>query len=307
MSADKSHDDTVEIPAADPSAVGPWPDTRSSRVRVDLGAATHRGHVRAANEDHYLVVRFGRALETVLTSLPPGQLPARAEEVGYGLLVADGIGGSAGGEVASRTAISLLVSLVLDTPDWVLSTEPQAAQEMMRRTAERYRRIHEALSERGRADPELARMGTTMTLAVSLGTSLIIGHVGDSRAYLFREGRLCQLTRDHTLVQAMVDLGQLTVEQAARHPSRHVLTASLGGGGGSYEGDFQRLWLADGDQLLLCTDGLTNMVDGGAIMAALRDAATADEACQALVTAALNKGGKDNVTVALARYRLAPE
>jgi serine/threonine protein phosphatase PrpC len=305
MKPKKSSDDTVEIPAVGPSSHGLWPDSGSTRMQVDLAAASHRGHVRKTNEDHYLVVRFGRVLETVLTSLPAGQLPARAEEVGYGLLVADGIGGSAGGELASRTAISMLVSLVLHTPDWVLSTEEQAAEEVLRRFADRYRRIHEALRERGRADPELARMGTTMTLAANLGTSLIIGHVGDSRAYLFRDGRMCQLTRDHTLVQSLVDMGQLTPDQAARHPCRHVLTASLGGGGHSYEGDFQRLWLADGDQLLLCTDGLTNMVGGAAIMAALRGAASSDEACQALVAAALNNGGKDNVTVALARYRFA--
>jgi protein phosphatase len=306
MNAEKCSDDTVEMPALGPSSHGLWPDTGSTRVQVDLAAASHQGHVRSTNEDHYLVLRVGRVLETLLTSLPPDQLPSRAEEVGYALLVADGIGGSAGGELASRTAISMLVSLMLHTPDWILSTEPHAVEQVMWRFADRYRRIDEALREQGRADPELARMGTTMTLAGSLGTSLVIGHIGDSRAYLFRDGRMCQLTRDHTLVQALVDMGQLTPDQAARHPCRHVLTASLGGGGQGYEGDFQRAWLADGDQLLLCTDGLTNMVDGAAIMAILRGAASSDEACRALVAAALNNGGKDNVTVALARYRIAP-
>jgi serine/threonine protein phosphatase PrpC len=299
----KSGEDTVEIPVPSPSALGLWPDTGSARVQVDLGAATHQGHVRSANEDHYLVLRVGRALETLLTSLPATDLPARAEEVAYGLLVADGIGGAAGGELASRTAISLLVSLILHTPDWILSTGQEATEAVMRRIAERYRRIHAALREQGRADPDLSRMGTTMTLAGSLGNSVIIGHIGDSRAYLLRDGRMCQLTRDHTLVQALLDMGQLTPEQAARHPCRHVLTASLGGGSQNCEGDFHRAWLADGDQLLLCTDGLTNMVDAAGIMAILRQAASADEACKALVAAALANGGKDNVTVALARYR----
>jgi protein phosphatase len=303
MSADKSDNDTGEMPAMRPAPHGLWPDTGSARVQVDLAAASHQGHVRSANEDHYLVLRFGRSLETLLTSLPAGQVPARAEEVGYGLFVADGIGGAAGGELASRTAISMLVSLLLQTPDWVLSPEPQDAEEVLRRTEERYRRIHEALSEQGRADPELARMGTTMTMAGSLGPSLVVCHVGDSRAYVFRRGRLFQLTRDHTFVQALLDLGMLTPAEAAGHPGSHILTSSLGGGENVYQGDFQHAWLADGDQLLLCTDGLTNMVDGAAIMAILRDAATADAACQALVAAALTNGGKDNVTVALARYR----
>ncbi len=87
---------------------------------------------------------------------------------------------------------------------------------------------------------------------------------------------------------------------------RHVLIRSLGGGEHNLEGDFQRFWLADGDQLLLCTDGLTNMVDDAAIASLLAGAATSEEACQALVAAALDKGGKDNVTVALARYRFPP-
>jgi protein phosphatase len=100
----------------------------------------------------------------------------------------------------------------------------------------------------------------------------------------------------------MVDLGQLSAEEAARHPKRNVLIRSLGGQVPNVEGDFQRVWLAHGDQLLLCTDGLTNMVDDAAIASLLDSAATSNEACQALVAAALDKGGIDNVTVALARY-----
>ena len=104
-----------------------------------------------------------------------------------------------------------------------------------------------------------------MTLACSFGAGVVIGHVGDSRVYLFRGGRLHQLTRDHTYVQALMDLGQLNAAEAARHPLRHVLTRSLGGSEHGAEGDFQRAQLADGDQLLLCTDGLTNMVDDATV------------------------------------------
>jgi protein phosphatase len=100
-----------------------------------------------------------------------------------------------------------------------------------------------------------------------------------------------------------MDLGLLSADDAARHPLRHVLTRSLGGSQSGAEGDFQRAWLADGDQLLLCTDGLTNMVDDAAVGSILGGSASADGACQALVAAALENGGKDNVTVALARYR----
>jgi protein phosphatase len=302
MRPDKSDADTVEILLAKALSQPQGPDTGSSRVQVDIAAQTHQGLLRSANEDHYLVMRLRRTLDTLLTSLPSDQVPARAEEVGYGLLVADGVGGAAAGEMASRLALSTLVGLILHTPDWILSDEEQEMDRLTQRLADHYRRIHAALLGEGRGDPSLAGMGTTMTLAGSLGASAVIGHIGDSRAYLFRGSKLLQLTRDHTLVQTLVDLGQLSAEEAARHPMRHVLIRSLGGREGNIEGDFQRVWLGDGDQLLLCTDGLTNMVDDTAIAALLGGAATSQEACQALVAAALDKGGTDNVTVALARY-----
>jgi protein phosphatase len=281
----------------------PWPDTGSTRVRVDLAALSHTGLVRSRNEDHFLVLRFGRFLETVLTSLPAGEVPARADELGYALLVADGIGGNAGGELASRLALSTLVHLVLLTPDWILSEEPAETDQVMQRFADRFLRIQAALRERARAEPAVAGMGTTMTLAGTLGATAVIGHIGDSRAYLLHGGKLTRLTHDHTLAQSLVDIGQLAQEQAAGHPWSHMLTRSFSSGDTTYDGDFQRVALAEGDQLLLCTDGLTNMVDEAAITAILQSASSADAACRTLVATALNQGGKDNVTVALARYQ----
>jgi protein phosphatase len=303
MQPDKHSADTVKIPAAKALGQPLGPETGSARVQVDIAAQSHQGLVRSANEDHYLLLRVGRTLETLGTSLPSEQVPARAEEVGYGLLVADGVGGAAAGETASRLALSTLVGLILHTPDWIMSDEAQDAERVMQRFADRYRRVHAVLLEGGLGDPNLAGMGTTMTLAASLGASAVIGHIGDSRAYLFRGGKLHRLTRDHTWAQTMVDLGQLSTEEAARHPMRHALVRSLGGRQGDVEGDFHRAWLADGDHLLLCTDGLTNMVDDVAIGSLLGSAPSSKEACQALVAAALDKGGKDNVTVALARYQ----
>jgi protein phosphatase len=306
MLSDKSDADTVEFLLAKALSQPLGPNTGSSRVQVDIAAQTHQGLVRSANEDHYLVMRLRRTLDTLLTTLPSDQVAARAEEVGYGLLVADGMGGAAAGEMASRLALSTLVGLILHTPDWILSDEEQDIDRLIQRLADHYRRIHEALIDEGLGDPSLAGMGTTMTLVGSLGASVVIGHIGDSRAYLFRGGKLHQLTRDHTLVQTLVDLAQLSAAEAARHPMRHVLIRSLGGRKHNVEGDFQRAMLADGDQLLLCTDGLTNMVDDAAIASLLGGAATSKAACQALVAAALDKGGRDNVTVALARYRFPP-
>src|SRR5262249_3777304 len=150
----------------------------------------------------------------------------------------------------------------------------------------------------------LTGMGTTMTVACSLGIDLFVTHVGDSRVYLCRQGHLHQLTRDHTLAQSLADRGVIPHEEVATHRLRHVLTRALGGKG-EVEADVQRARLEDKDQLLLCTDGLTNMVDDAAIEAVLREAPTAGGACEALVERALKNGGKDNVTVVLARYSFA--
>jgi protein phosphatase len=304
MSDDRNEEETVEIPVGADTFQPLGPQTGSAQLQVDLAAATHPGYVRSRNEDHYLVVRISRSLETLLTSLPGDQLPARSDEVGYALLVADGIGGAAAGERASRVAINTMVGLVLHTPDWVMSNETQEVQRIMDRLADRFQQIHATLGQQAVTDPNLAGMGTTMTLACNLGTSLVLGHIGDSRAYLLRGSRLVQLTRDHTLVQSMIDAGLLSEQQATTHPLQHVLTRSLGGGySAGIQGDFQNMYLTDGDQLLLCTDGLTNMVDDAGVASILQSAPSSHAACQALVAAALQNGGKDNVTVALARYR----
>jgi len=299
--------DTVEFLDLDGTVGADWPDTGSARIHVDLAAMSHTGLVRPQNEDHYLAIRFGRALETLFTNLPEDQLPKRSEEIAYGMVVADGIGGAAAGEQASRMAITMLISLVLHTPDWILSTGDRETEQVLQRTAERYDKIDAALRDQGNSDPRLAGMGTTMTLACSLRSRVIIGHIGDSRAYLFHRGALHQLTRDHNLVQSLLALGHITPEQAAKHPFRHMLTRALGAGAHSVQGDFQRATLAGNDQLLLCTDGLTDMVDNATIASILGSAASANDACQMLIQQALKKGGKDNVTVALARYQFPSE
>jgi protein phosphatase len=304
MNSDKSDEDTDEWQVAPVQPEALWTESGSSRVVVDLAAVSDRGLVRESNQDHYLVLRFRRSMERLLTNLLADQLPARADEVGYGFVVADGMGGPGGGEVASQMAITTLINLALQEPDWVFGVNPKDTRNRVRRMAKRWERVQEAIHARGEREPALGQMGTTMIAAVSLGTRLVIGHVGDSRVYLFHGGQLHQLTRDHTHVQTMVDLGELTPEEAAAHPRRDWLTHAFSATGDAYLGDFKQATLADGDQLLLCTDGLTDMVDNETIGSVLSRAASADEACELLLTAALKNGGKDNVTIALARYRI---
>jgi protein phosphatase len=298
--------DTDEVPAPVSPAEIQAPRAVSSKVQVDLAALSHQGNVRANNEDHYLVTRFGRTLQALMTNLRDGLIPDQFTDVGYALLVADGIGGSSGGETASRTAITTLVNLVLNTPDWIMLAGEEEIERVMERMEQRYWQINAVLAEQARLDPALSGMGTTMTLACIFGTHLLLTHIGDSRAYLLRGGELHQLTRDHTLAQALAGAGFIAQKDVATHRLRHILSHALGATGGHVKVDVQHLSLADRDQVLLCTDGLTEMVADAAIAAVLRNAGSAREAGQALVDLALKNGGKDNVTVALARYRFAP-
>jgi protein phosphatase len=273
-------------------------------VEVELGALSDPGKVRPNNEDRYFVARFERAMETLLTNLSAGEVPERHTEAGYGMLVADGVGGAAAGEVASSTAVRVLVELALETPDWIMSFEGERAREVLARMEDRFRKIKDVFVEQARADRALSGMGTTMTLAASVGANLIIAHIGDSRAYLFRRGELHRLTRDQTMAQTLADAGAIRPEEVATHPSRHVLTGAITTQRGEAPAELRHLRLTDGDQLLLCSDGLTEMATDAAIAQALQRPCPAADACRALVDLALEGGGKDNVTVILARYRV---
>lgn len=272
-------------------------------VHVDLAAQTHTGLVRENNEDHYLAMRLSRSLETVFTNIPDGVLPPRFDEVAYGMTVADGMGGAEAGEVASTLALLKLMELGLQTPDWVMKiSQPENLAIVMRRMTHRFRRIDDELRERGEEDRSLQGMGTTLTVALTLGAEVIIGHIGDSRAYLFRGGKLHQLTKDHTLAQALIEAGIAGEDDTSTRAMRNVLTAALGSIGERTDPQVQRFHLADGDQILLCTDGLSGMVSDDVIAAELTAATSSDAACQALISQALAGGGKDNITVVLARY-----
>jgi len=273
-----------------------------SMVKVDFGAVTHAGKVRKNNEDHYLVGRLDRSLEPLMTNMPPGQLPEHLAEYGYGMLVADGMGGAAAGEVASRMAINLLVKLIIDTAKWGRRIDEEEAEALMERIEGYYKAIHSELIRQAELNPDITGMGTTLTVAYSFCSDLFVAHVGDSRAYLFREGQLRQLTHDHTFAQRLADTGDIPQEAVATHRLRHVLTNVLGGHRGPVVTELEQFQLADRDRLLLCSDGLTDMIDDVTIGAVLRDAEPPQQAAEKLLDLALDAGGKDNITIVLARY-----
>ncbi len=206
--------------------------------------------------------------------------------------VADGMGGAKAGEVASAIA----ARAVEDAP----AASQQAEAQLTQLLREANRRIYDlALTDEAHRG-----MGTTLTAAKVQGDEISLGHVGDSRAYLMRDGELSQLTRDHSLVAELERSGQITPEAAEHHPQRSIITRALGPEP-DVEVDTYTLAGRDGDLFLLCSDGLTSMISDDEVSAILRSAADLDSAAEALIRAANQSGGKDNITVVM--FRLAED
>lgn len=200
-------------------------------------------------------------------------------------------------------AMILGTNLRLNHPKWILRVNEEEVREFRERAEQFVQIINEVIRDRAQIEPALAGMGTTATLTYSVGDTLFVLHVGDSRAYLFRRQDLRQLTDDHTVAQALVRAGQIEPEEVATHRMRHVLTNALGVSE-NVKPDIHEHKLLDGDRLLVCTDGLTDMVDDEAIAAILQQHQDPQAACDALVEAALAAGGKDNVTVLVGNYSI---
>jgi protein phosphatase len=203
-------------------------------------------------------------------------------------VVADGMGGAQAGEVASKIAVEAF--------EQGLPSDGKPEDRLATRVREANQRIHDLSQEQH----ERAGMGTTITAAYLDEDDVVIAHVGDSRAYLFRDGELRRLTQDHTLVAALVDQGKLTEEEAAEHPQRSIITRALGPEA-SVDVDTWTYPLRDGDVLLLCSDGLTSMVSEELVGEVLRSAPSLEAAGQTLIDEANNAGGRDNITVVLVR------
>jgi serine/threonine protein phosphatase PrpC len=237
-------------------------------IRWEAAGGSDVGRVRRGNEDAFLL------------DAPRGIF-----------LVADGMGGHAAGEVASdiaRETVGTLLSRALDAgagEDDLPSVMDEAV-----------RAAHAGILAYAARYPGARGLGTTLTAAVlSPGGELLLGHVGDSRAYLLRDGGLVQLTRDHTWVQREVDAGRLTATAARAHPLSHIITRALGADSGERP-DLLHETLGPGDVLLLCTDGLTGMVEDGELARILGSGLPVPARVEALIAAANQNGGDDNVT-----------
>jgi len=275
---------------------------RPRKVRVTFGARTDPGKVRTNNEDHFLVARLAKSMQICKSSLPDDGTCRFGDEEGYLMVVADGMGGATAGERASALAVRSLEAFVLDTFKWFLhlgGREQSVLLDELRRGLENADR---SVFERARSEPRLTGMGTTLTMAYSVANDLFIAHAGDSRAYLFHDGTLEQITHDHTLVQMLVNVGGLTAEQAKRDARRNIVTNVIGGPHEGVDAEIYRLSLVDGDILLVCSDGLSEPVNDQAIADVLARTPDPSAACDRLVEMAIENGGPDNVTVIVARY-----
>jgi serine/threonine protein phosphatase PrpC len=212
--------------------------------------------------------------------------------------VADGLGGHNAGDVASRLAIEPLAAL-----DRTL--EAGRGGGVAEALARAVREANRAVFQRAQADARVRGMGTTLTAVAIVDSSAYLAHVGDSRCYLLRGGAISQLSSDHTLVARMVAEGRLTPEQAEVHPQRSILTRALGADP-AVDVDTLEIPLVPGDRLLLCSDGLSSVVDEDRIQALLEEATDLEDGCRRLVDEANARGGPDNITVVVVEVAGAP-
>lgn len=267
--------------AAPPS---PPPGETPSHSRLTMGWATDVGEVRTHNEDAVLVVAAARDGNDV------------APEFGL-FVLADGMGGHRAGEVASSLAVRVVAARIMSQfylPTLVShehSTDQPSLNEVL---VDAVQAANKAVAD------QVPGGGTTLTCALMLGPRVYIAHVGDSRAYVAAGGQLDQVTQDHSVVDRLVELGQLTRDEAAFHPQKNVLYRAIGQGGALEVDTHVRTIPCEGS-LLLCTDGLWSMVDEAEMASVAMTSSSLQAACEALVSAANQAGGRDNITVVLAK------
>jgi serine/threonine protein phosphatase PrpC len=216
------------------------------------------------------------------------------------LIVADGMGGHAHGEIASAMTVSAFTEMEARLPQDLSDIDLDA--ELNSALAD----ATDRLARRAGEDPETRGMGTTVVSLVLTGEHLALAHIGDSRIYRLRDGELAQLTHDHTMVQQLVDQGQITVEEAAHHPRRSVLMRALSTDH-EPEPDLDRVEIVEGDRFLLCSDGVTAVLDDAALLRELASGAEPDAVVERLVDLSNEGGGPDNITAIVADVVDLPE
>lgn len=260
-------------------------------AQVEVFARTEVGCVRKRNEDHFVVAN----LATREIGLLPGARVQPLSQAGTLIAVCDGMGGAAAGDVASTIAANTLVELLQARSPFA---DMEAAQQAMQAAVSA---VNQAIRGAAADDPMRHGMGTTMTAALAVGNELLIGHVGDSRAYMRRGRALTQLTTDHSIVGQLIAAGRLQPDQARSYEHRNVLLQALGVQP-RVGPEMITAQLRAGDVLMLCSDGLTGPLADDVILELMLRYEDPMRCCRALTEAACAAGGPDNITVAIARF-----
>lgn len=259
-----------------------------------------RGRKRDRNEDCFSIAELVRTLHVHQTNLPQAKTTDSSHRA-YVLLVADGVGGNEAGEVASGLSVTAVEDFLLNTLKRFSNLQTGEEQGALRAFQDALRQADSRIFEEATGHPEWRGMGTTLTMAFAVDWRLFVAHAGDSRCYLYSSGKLQQLTRDHTMSAEMARLGMIPPEEVSVHPWRNVVTNILGGKKRGVQVELHHLDLHPGDTLLLCSDGLTEMVAEERIAAILQLENDPKRACKRLIAEANRLGGNDNITAIVAR------
>ena len=289
------------MPAADARTARTTPaaERKPREDEIDAHGVTHAGKVRRENQDHFLLCSLRRQVVVRGSSIPEADsLLGESTRLASLAMVADGVGGAARGETASRRALTAVTNYVTRSMRCYYGAW-DSDQEFYDALKEAARQCHAELHRLGEEDPDYSGMATTLTLYLGVWPRAYLLQVGDSRCYLLRDGELSQITRDQTMAQEMVDLGVMKREQVAGTRFEHTLTSSIGGR--HTEPKVTRVDMTWGHVLLLCSDGLTRHVSDERIRDVLRSMTSARQGAETLLQEALDGGGTDNITIVVGR------
>jgi serine/threonine protein phosphatase PrpC len=276
------------------------PERKPRDQEIDVHGLTHTGKVRSENQDHFLICALKKQIVVHLTSLPEAEhLIAEPERLAFLMMVADGVGGGAKGEEASRMALEAVTQYVTHSMRCYYAAGSADDREFYESLQAGALQCHAELVQRGEDDPQYSGMASTLTLYLGVWPRAYLLQVGDSRCYLLRDGELTQITRDQTMAQELIDLGVITRADASGTRLAHTLSSSIGGR--QTAPVVTRLDVTWGNVALLCSDGLTNHVSDERIRERLRSMTSAKQACEDLLQDALAGGGSDNITLIVAR------
>ncbi|HEY4099658.1 MAG TPA: protein phosphatase 2C domain-containing protein [Gemmatimonadales bacterium] len=265
---------------------------------IDVYGLTHPGKVRAANQDHFLLATLNRKLEVLSTSLPSLEMPSVDARIAFLAMIADGVGGAASGEQASRLALEEATQYLSQCTDCYYQSKP-SDETFIETLQEAASRAHERVVTKASENPDDRGMATTLTLWIGVWPWAYVLQVGDSRYYLYRDGHLTQLTRDQTMAQELIDQGVMARSAAMASRWANTLSSAIGGRQTApvvtrVPSDWRYIHL-------LCSDGLTKHVPDERIAERLREMKSAKATCEALLQDALDGGGTDNISIIVGR------